>query len=61
MLWLHCAVAVGAVAGVTLLLLAVIVPLVPLQDFAVAFSISGVGVLAPLLLARDLLQEEPTA
>ncbi len=35
-----------------LLLLAINVPLIPLQDFAVAFSIAGTGVLASLWLAQ---------
>ena len=45
-------------ARICLVLAAVNIPLIPLQDFAVALSISGVGVLAQLLLLRSLLHEE---
>ena len=44
-----------------LVLLMVNVPLIPLQDFAVAFSICGISVLAGLLLARSLIQAQERA
>ena len=40
-----------------LVLLALNVPLIPLQDFAVALSISGVSVLAALFLLRNRMHE----
>ncbi len=46
---------------ICLVLSAVNIPLVPLQDFAFALSISGVSVLAELLLLRSRVQGEPAA
>jgi hypothetical protein len=46
---------------ICLVLSAVNIPLVPLQDFAFALSISGVSVLAELLLLRSRVDGEPTA
>ena len=44
-----------------LVLLAVNIPLIPLQDFAVALSISGVSVLAALFLLRNQVHKERSA
>jgi hypothetical protein len=51
----------GRATRICLVLLAVNIPLIPLQDFAVAFSISGVCVLAELFLLRSRVPKERVA